>query len=119
MDVKNLLYETLFNKFGFEVIPQGSLKDGDPYPDNFFTYWNNQTLGSDFFDNEERATVWDFDLNFYTNDFLTCDTVLLQAKDELKKVGFTVTGKGYDVASDEKTHVGRGIQLLYFERGVN
>lgn len=114
MDVKKHLIETL-DKFGYPVFLQGSLSDDDKYPDSFFTFWNNGTECY-YMDNVVKATMWDFDLNFYSSNPETVNMVLLQARKLLKSAGFTVQGKGYDVISDEPTHTGRGINIFYFEK---
>lgn len=113
--MEDLLINTLSEAFGVPVIRQGSLAEDEDYPESFFTFWNNTSDGDGFYDNDETQTIWDFDLNFYsTNPSLTYSE-LLKAKKLLKNVGFTVTGKGYDVPSDEPTHTGRGINILFLE----
>lgn len=116
MDVKQLLIDTLESKYDYPVILQGSLSNDDVYPDNFFTFFNNDTMDNTFFDNKVYSTIWDFDLNFYSNDPSAVNNVLLEAKKLLKAKGFIIDGKGYDVISDEPTHTGRGINLIYIER---
>lgn len=116
MDVKQLLIDTLDDQYGWPVYVQGSLSDDDAYPDSFFTFWNNATDDSAFYDNTEHDTIWNFDLNFYSNDPSLVNTVLLEAKQLLKAVGFIPDGSGYDVISDEPTHTGRGMNLIYIER---
>jgi len=44
------------------------------------------------------------------------NTILLQAKAALKAAGFIPDGSGHDVLSDESTHTGRGLTLLYIEK---
>lgn len=117
-DVKTLLINTLDDAFHYPVILQGSLSTEDVYPASFFTFWNNSTNDDAFFDNTETVTIWDFDLNFYSVDPDLVNTVLLSAKNLLKASGFIPDGSGYDVISDEHTHTGRGINLLYIERKV-
>lgn len=118
MDVKMLLINTLSDAYDYPVIQQGSLSTDDAYPDSFFTFWNNSTNDDAFFDNAETETIWDFDLNFYSIDPDLVNNVLLTAKQTLKSVGFIPDGSGYDVMSDEHTHTGRGMNLLYIERKV-
>lgn len=112
--MKDLLIQTI-TPLGYPIYQQGSLGADEPYPDSFFTFWNNYTDGNSFYDNDEHSAVWDFDLNFYSNDPSLVNTKLLDAKALLKTAGFVVTGKGYDVPSDEITHTGRGIHVLKFE----
>lgn len=113
--MKDLLIKTL-ESLGYPIFQQGSLNEDEPYPESFFTFWNNDTNGNEFYDNNEHSYIWDFDLNFYSSDPDLVNTKLLEAKALLKKVGFTATGKGYDVASDEVTHTGRGINVLKIEK---
>lgn len=115
MDVKQLLIDTL-SGFDYPIYLQGSLSDEDAYPDSFFTFFNNETNDDAFFDNQETRTIWDFDLNIYSIDPEVVNSTLLEAKPLLKAAGFIVDGAGYDVLSDEETHTGRGINILYIER---
>lgn len=118
MDVKMLLINTL-ESFNVPIYLQGSLSVDEKYPDSFFTFWNNDTTDNAFFDNNETQTIWDFDLNYYSNDPASVNSVLLEAKKQLKAVGFIPDGSGYDVISDEPTHTGRGINLLFIEKVRN
>ena len=115
MDVKNLLLETL-DAFGYPIYLQGSLSDDDVYPPSFFTFFNNSTEDDAFFDNTETRTIWDFDLNFYSEDPTLVNTILLRAKRLLKAAGFIPEGSGYDVLSDQPSHTGRGMNLLFIEK---
>lgn len=116
IDVKTLLINTLATEFKLPIFLQGSMSNDAAYPASFFTFWNNTTEDSNFYDNSETQTIWDFDLNFYSNDPTTVNTMLISAKAVLKAVGFIINGSGYDVLSDETTHSGRGINLNYIER---
>lgn len=113
--MKNLLISTL-EPLGFPIFQQGSLNSNEAYPNSFFTFWNNESYGGSYYDNNAKVTVWDFDLNFYSNDPELVNTKLLEAKAKLKEKGFIINGKGYDVASDEKTHTGRGINVVKVEK---
>ena len=116
MDVKTLLIETIEDEFEtYPVIQQGSMSAEDPYPDDFFTFFNNNADGAGFYDNDETRIVWDFDLNFYSIDPTHVNSALMTVKTALKEAGFICTGGGYDVLSDEPTHTGRGINVLYME----
>ena len=118
-DVKNLLIDTLYDAYGMPVILQGALSTDDAYPNSFFTFWNNYTTDVEFYDNTETETIWNFDLNFYSNDPDTVNSMLLEAKKLLKSVGFIPDGSGHDVLSDEPTHTGRGMTLLFIEKVRN
>lgn len=115
VNMKDLLIQTI-STLGYPIFLQGSLNKDDPYPESFFTFWNNDTAGNEFYDNEERSYIWDFDLNFYSSDPALVNAKLLEAKALLKAQGFIVTGKGHDVGSDEPTHTGRGINVYKIEK---
>lgn len=113
--MEDLLIETL-ESFGFPVILQGSLLPDEPYPDHFFTFWNNNSYGESYYDNDEKSTVYNYDVNFYSVNPEWVYSKLRAAKVALKRVGFIVSGDGYSVMSDESTHDGRGINVLYLKQ---
>ncbi len=110
--MEDLLISTL-EPLGYPVFLQGSLLPDEPYPDHFFTFWNDSTDGTSYYSNNEGAILWSYSLNFYSTDPLLTNSKLLEAKALLKSAGWVVNGAGYDVASDEPTHTGRGITILY------
>lgn len=112
--MEDLLIETL-EKFGFPVKLQGSLLADEPYPDHFFTFWNNDSYSNSHYDNDEKSIVYDYDVNFYSINPEWVYTKLREAKAALKKAGFIVSGDGYTVGSDEPTHDGRGINVKYLK----
>ncbi len=113
--MKNLLIDTL-KPLGFPIKKQGALNENEPYPESFFTFWNNDSFDSGFYDNKEHKTEWNFDLNFYSIDPELVEEMIIKAKEKLKEAGFIVSGKGHDVASDEPAHTGRGINVLIVEK---
>ena len=125
--MKTLLIKTL-KELGYPVKLQGSLEKNEKYPDSFFTFWNNETLSEGFYNNSESKYVWDFDINFYSTNPVLVNNIfnkqinndksgngIISAVDKLKNKGFIISGKGYDLPSDEPTHTGRGINVLYIE----
>ena len=103
----------ILGALGYPVRLQGSLLPDESYPDHFFTFWNDSADGVSYYSNNEGAILWAYSLNFYSVDPLLVNTKLLEAKALLKSAGWVVSGAGYDVPSDEATHTGRGISLLY------
>lgn len=108
----DLIISTL-SKLGYPVKEQGSLLPEENYPDHFFTFWNDNTDGSGFYDNKETAIAWEYSINFYSIDPELVFIKFSEAKQLLKAAGFIVTGLGHAVMSDEPTHTGRGITALY------
>lgn len=111
--MEDSLIEILKKAFGFPVKLQGSILKDEPYPDHFFTFWNDSADGGSFYSNDENCIIWRYSLNFYSIDPLKVNSVLLEAKKTLKDNGWIVSGAGYSVMSDEPTHTGRGITLLF------
>lgn len=105
----------ILGSLGYPVLRQGSLSPDEDYPDNFFTFWNNDSPDHSHYNNNEYGTDWDFDVNFYSNDPAKTYSELAKARKKLKEAHWIVPGKGYDVASDEVTHTGRGIRVFYLE----
>lgn len=103
--------------FGYPVLLQGSMLKDTQYPSSFFTYWNNEVTSDGFYDNCDSINIWNYDVNFYSDDVALVNTKLREVISELKKKGFIVTRR-YDVMSDEPTHTGRGMNVLYIERTV-
>lgn len=112
--MEDLLIEIL-ESFGYPVKLQGSLLENEPYPDHFFTFWNNDSYGESHYDNDEKSITYDYDVNFYSNDPERVYSVLRDAKKKLKQNNFIVSGDGYSVMSDESTHTGRGMNVKYLK----
>ena len=110
----DLLIKNL-KKIGDPIFLKGSILAHEPYPDSFFTFWNNTTDSQSFYDNNESAIKWVYTIAFYSTNPITVNTVLLTAKQLLKKNGFIISGNGFDILSDEKTHTGRGLTVQYLQ----
>ena len=106
----------LLETFKYPVLLQGSLATDAVYPDSFFTFWNNSSNDWHPYDNEPSGFVWDFDVIFYSTDPDLVNSILESVRTLLKQNGFIVSGKGYDLASDEPTHTGRGINARIIEK---
>ena len=113
--MEDLLISTL-ETLGYPVRLQGSLLPDESYPKHFFTFWNDSADGSGFYSNNETSVVWQYSVNFYSCDPSLIGTTFMEAKKLLKGAGFIVTGLGYSVPSDEPTHTGRGITVLYRQK---
>lgn len=113
--MEDLLIEIL-KSFGYPVRLQGSLLPDEPYPEHFFTFWNRSSDGEHYYDNDEHSTAYEYDVNFYSIDPEKVYSVIRAVKKALKTANFIVSGDGYSVPSDEATHDGRGINVLYLRR---
>ncbi len=114
--MEDLLIEVL-SEFGYLVRLQGSFLEDKEYPKSFFTFWNSSSEDTDFYDDRENAAVYEYDVNFYSSDFGSVDTVIKEAIGKLKSAGFIITDTGHSVASDMQSHIGKGIEILYKKKG--
>lgn len=107
---------SLLESLNFPVRRQGSITGDEKYPKNFFTFWNNNSFDDSYYDNKPNKIIWDFDVNFYSEDVDVTYSVLKEAITLLQENSFMISGKGHDVYSDEPTHTGRGINVFYVEK---
>lgn len=105
----------LLESFGFPVMRQGSLPSDQAYPDTFFTFWDSTEDGQSFYDNDTASVVYDFDVNVYSTNPDAAYSLLTAARKLLKGNGWIIATRGFDVPSDEITHVGRGMIVQYLQ----
>ena len=110
----NTLIE-LLESFGYPVYRQGSMSEDEAYPDTFITFWNVSSDDAMNYDNDARATAWFFNVNVYSNDPDTTYSLIEEIRKKLKQNEWLVGGRGRDLPSDEPTHTGRGIDVIYLE----
>ena len=108
----------ILESFDYPVFLQGSLAEPGDYPDTFFTFWNFENPETEHYDNDANMCVWGFWVYFYSVDPALVNSVLESAIADLKAAGWIVSGKGYDVATDEVTHTGRAVDVLYIEKNT-
>ena len=113
--MEDLLISILMG-FGYPVMLQGSLLADEPYPDDFFTFWNNSSGDNSNYDNTTATILYEYSIFFYSIDPARVYEVLRAAIAALKSAGFIIGGDGYSVASDEPTHDGRGVNVRFLRR---
>lgn len=101
----------LLESFGYPVFRQGSLTEDEPYPETFFTFWNNIESENQAFDNITTEVLYDYDVNVYSTDPDRVYSLLKEARTLLRKNGFRTPDRGHDIGSDEPTHTGRGMNV--------
>lgn len=106
----------LLEYFNLPVIRQGSLPPDEVYPNTFFTFWNNDEVEHSAYDNDTANVTYDFDINVYSTDPNKVYSLLGQARQLFKQNGWIIAQRGYDVPSDEITHTGRGMEVMYLEQ---
>lgn len=112
--MEDILIE-LLSTLKYPVIRQGSLAPDETYPNTFFTFWNNDETEHSAYDNDTVNVDYDFDVNVYSTNPDTAYQLLSQARKLLKENGWIIATRGYDVASDEITHIGRGMEILFLK----
>lgn len=115
MDVKQHLIDTLA-VLPYEVSLQGTYADSKDYPESFITFWNDGVEAIKHYDNTEEAFAWEFTIIFYSSSPELVNTIPYEIISLLKKAGFVPQGKGMDIPSDEPTHTGRALEVVYIEK---
>lgn len=115
-DVKAALIKLLSDEYKIPVILQGSLSPSDAYPASFFTIWNPETTDGDHFDNDAALFVWRFSINYYSTDATSVNTMLPAVRSLLRSNGWIVDGMGYDIPTDEISHTGRALDVIFMQR---
>ena len=104
---------SILESFKYPVIRQGSLAPEEEYPSTFFTFWCNEEIEHSAYDNKTVNVDNSFDVNCYSVDPDVCYSLLAQARSTLKAAGWTIVTRAFDVASDEITHIGRGMVVVF------
>ena len=102
---------SLLESFTFPVFRQGSVTES--YPDNFFTFWESEEDGNSYYDNVTVDVYYQFSVYFYSTNPPNTYSYIEQARSLLKQNGWTIKTRGYDVASGEPSHTGRGFDIIY------
>lgn len=103
----------LLESYNYPVFRQGSMSDEETYPETFVTFWNTGSPDHSHYDNAEYGTSWSYNIFVYSSNPEIPFSLLQTIRTDLKAAGWIPTSQGFDVASDEPTHIGRGIEFLY------
>lgn len=105
----------ILEAYDVPVYRQGSMSDGDIYPETFITFWNDGSPDHAHYDNDNYGTAWQYTVNVYSSDPAVPYSMMDSIRTALKAAGWIVDGRGYDTPSDEATHTGRGVVCYYLE----
>lgn len=117
MNVKDILIPVL-ETFGYPVKLQGSLNADEAYPETFITFWTEPTFDNAHFDDNVHSVDWTFSVIFYSNDPALVNSKPFEILAALRNAGFIPQGKGRDIPSDEPTHTGWAMDLLFTEENT-
>ena len=106
---------SLLETFNYKVFRQGSLSKDESYPETFFTFWNNSENEHSAYDDSTKIIEYNFDINVYSINPSIAYDLIRQTKDLLKANNWIITMFGYDMPSDEITHIGRGMNVTFLE----
>lgn len=108
---------SLLESFTFPVFRQGSVTES--YPDNFFTFWESEEDGNSYYDNTTVDVYYQFSVYFYSTNPANTYSYIEQARSLLKQNGWTIKTRGYDVASGEPSHTGRGLDVIFLNHEID
>lgn len=107
--------KTILDETGVEYGRQGSYSEDGEYPEKFFTFWNYDTEKIEHYDNSPWATIWRWEVCFYTRSpselYSGLDDLIAKARAE----GFIIEDSGFDVPSGRADMFGRKTILKYVE----
>ena len=106
---------TLLETFNYPVIRQGSMPEAETYPDTFITFWCESDREVQAYSNQTFTAKSTFYLAAYSNAPATAYELSGQILALLKANGWQMIDRGHDVASDQDTHIGRGLTVAYTE----
>ena len=110
---------TLLSTYKYPVFRQGSMSDDMRYPETFFTFWNTSEAEHSPYDDDTIIVEYNYDINVYSTDPDLAYSLLSDARSLLKTSGWIVMSRAYDVMSDEKSHIGRGMNVAFLETLTN
>ena len=108
------LYNVL-DAYGLPLYLQGTLGADEDYPDNFITYWIEDSKGNAFYDNDSNETDWSISIIYYTHDINSIKEFIPKLIDDLKINKFKVIGKGFFTPSDKPNCVGWILPAIYLK----
>lgn len=106
----------LIETFKYPVMRQGSMGSDEIYPPVFFTFWCRGEDEVSAYDNQTAIVLYEFDVNVYADDPQIVYDLIRRVRVLLKQNGFIILSRAYDVASDEDTHIGRGLNVGYLNQ---
>ena len=117
--MKQELIDLLKAKYkDYPVILQGALAPDAVYPDSFLTIWNTESADWSHYNNDTTGFVGYFTVAFYSVNPTLVNTILLEVRTLLRANGWIVDGIGQDVPTDEISHTGRSLDVIYIDRLV-
>ena len=99
---------------GFSVYQQGAAPKKD-LPASFVTVWNDNSEDILHADNKSVQCRYDWTLTFYTKDKTKIFDGLQSVIDALKLRGYSINGRGYDVAGTWEGYDARAVDVMKIE----
>ena len=106
---------TILESFKYPVFRQGSMDDDAPYPETFVTYRRIGSPDHAYYDNGVFGTNWDYSVYIYSSVVNNCYSLTESIRTALKNASWIVPSKGYDIQSDEDTHIGLGLDCYFLQ----
>lgn len=106
----------LLETFKLPVFRQGSLAKDEKYPPTFFTFWCQREVEHSSYDDSTSIIEYNYDVNIYSSNPQEAYNLIRQAKDLLKSNRWIISEIGYDLPSDEITHIGRGLNVTFLQQ---
>ena len=106
---------TILESFKYPVYRQGSMSNDAAYPETLITFWQNDSADHAHYDNTEYGIAWSYTVCIYSADPDVKFSLLAEVIEALKAAGWIISGRGYDVASDEASHSGKAFECRFLQ----
>lgn len=95
--------------FGVMVRQQGTVPKN--MPDEYITYWNDDSLDNLNVDNKAKLVDYNFTIIYYTKDWENIYSRFEEIINLLKSKGYVMDGEGFDIASGLDEYSARCIEV--------
>lgn len=107
------ILESLDLEQEYDVMLQGTLSSQDYEPENYFTYWCWDNARGEFYDNKPNKNDVGYQIIAYSTDRNFLIKMMKEAIKKLEVNDFIIDDDEIDVASNDKIHTAKMIDVYF------
>lgn len=107
---------SILERHSADVFLQGTFNADEPYPQNFITFFTENSALDAYYSNDPNKIVWYVNVIFYSNNPSEVATIPKALIKDMREGGFEPQGVGFDIPSDEPNYTGWTMDFIYVER---
>lgn len=100
----------------FDVTLQGTLDTEDYEPENYFTYWCWDNARGEMYDNKHHKNDIGYEITAYSTDRTFLLEMISKAVETLEENDFIIDSDPTDIASNNKTHTAKMIEVYFIQK---